>query len=181
MDMSEVNIVAGQNKDSDIKPKQNKNKQKKPVYKQRRDIVLKFDNKEYVFNQICIVTTHAPMVRVGLHTIDYKDAVKHESEVVNKGIVRLLKYEKVNQETSQKEIRYKVLSGYNKLQQFITDENALSIEAQLVSRNHLDRCLVPPKTLGVTELREKITSNAFVNAGFKVRVGKQKQREQVAP
>ena len=176
MDMP-VTDVAQKNNEQKQKPKN----KKKQYYKPKQDIVLKLSGKEYMFNQICIVTTHAPIARVGLHSIDHEKAIKHPSDVVNNGIIRLLKYEKLNMGTRQNEIRYTLISGFNKLHQLIdSGEEVLSVEAQLVNRNHLDRCLVPPKTLDVSELREKITSNDFANAGFTVRVGKQKQHEQVA-
>ena len=176
MDMPVVE-VAQKNNEQKQKPKN----KKKQYYKPKQDIILKLFDKEYMFHQICIVTTHAPIARVGLQSIDHEKAVKHPSDVVNNGIIRLLKYEQVNKETRKNEIRYTLVSGFNKLQQYISkNEEVLSVEAQLVNRSHLDRCLVPPKTLDVSELREKITSDVFANAGFTVRVGKQKCQNQAA-
>jgi len=129
------------------------------------DIIV-VNGKEYVYYQLQIVATHAPVTKVEVGKLIDSNPTGNKS--IDDDVLRICKLSKTA-------TKFVVLTGFNKVTQANANEETV-IDATLVSLNYLDRCLVPPKTLGHDELEQKLTNNEFADSGIRISVGKQNRR-----
>jgi len=121
------------------------------------------NRKEYVYQQIVVVSKHAPVIKIDITKLDNSSSINNP--VIDNDVLRICR-------PSQESADYCVLTGFNKVLEARQKEQVV-ISGKLVTISYLERCLVPPKALSHDELQQKLTSETFTQTGIKIRVGKQ--------
>ena len=142
--------------------------------------VITINDKRYIYQQIIIVSSFAPDVRI---SIDSVDGSASNNEIVDNDILRICRLTKNDRKPT-------IITGFNKLKELKeTGVNVTSMK--LMTLVHLERALLknkPPvksvkkenvvtsKALDVGELQKKLLN---ANNGMKVTIGKQSKKPNV--
>ena len=128
----------------------------------KKQIVIKVLGKEYVWQQIKIVSAYAPTAKLDIRSLFAKPT---NNPIVDDDVLRVCRLSKTSPKAT-------VITGYNKFK-LLKESNAEVVDMVLVSASYLERCLVPPKPLDGEELQKRLL-NAGNKTSIKVTVGKQK-------
>lgn len=134
---------------------------------QSQETIIVVDDNQYVYEQIKIVSTHAPLVTVVLKDIGgLTNATKGDSVPDNDSVIR----------TVQRHKRIRILSGKNALINLLANGQK-EASVRMVTVPFLERCAVPPKKLSQDELMNSLLTK---NSRFNITIKPKKQARAVS-